>query len=118
MEEVGIAYVLEKKSLTDNGKTIVYYEIIDVACGFLVNFNDFGKRFISTSKNLGFILATNIKQGKDFSIANFKNIRELSNNNNGVIDVNAFMNDYKKDIGKVFSYNVLNDELEIILGDD
>lgn len=118
MEEVGIAYVLEKKSLTDNGETIVYYEIIDVACGFLVNFNDFGKRFISTSKNLGFILATNIKQGKDFSIANFKNIRELSNNNNGVIDVNAFMNDYKKDIGKVFSYNVLNDELEIILGDD
>ena len=80
MEEVGIAYVLEKKSLTDNGETIVYYEITDVACGFLVNFNDFGKRFISTSKNLGFILATNIKQGKDIFIANFMNLCNFSSN--------------------------------------
>ncbi len=118
MVNLGIAYIIEKKEFNDNGISKEYYEIIGVACGFIMNFRNTGEKFISISKNIGFPLPTNSKQNNNQFIANFQSLDELTSNNNNTLDIEDFMKNYKKDIGQLFFYDSINDKFEKISDED
>lgn len=114
MDEIGIAYIFEKKECIIDGRTRVYYEIIDCACGLMLSFSNTGEQFISLSKNFGATIDRKYNSNSTFVIAGFKSFNKLSQENDYNFDVNAFMKEYCSHIGEYFTYNTLNNSFSTI----
>ena len=72
LRNIGIAYVIEKKSFVRDEKKITYYEIIDYSCGFVFEYKNAGLLFTSLSKNLGSDLQLNYNPDKNILATGFK----------------------------------------------
>lgn len=110
LNNIGIAYILEKKQITKDEKLITYYEIIDCVCGFAFQYKNTGLLFTSLSKNIGFRLHLNYKVDEKNLAAGFKTFNELSNANNNIVDIKLFIDQRKKSVGNVYFYNDLEDK--------
>lgn len=114
LRNIGIAYVIEKKSFVKDEKKITYYEIIDYSCGFVFEYRNFGLLFTSLSKNLGSELQLNYNPDKNVLASGFKTFSELSSQNNNTVDIDKFIAEYKKHVGEFYFYNAVEDTYELI----
>ena len=114
LENVGITYVIEKKSFIKYGKRITYYEIIDYCCGFVFKYTNSSLLFTSLSKNLGTTLQLDYNPNEKFLAFGFKSFLELSLQNNNKLDINKFIAEHKKNIGKFYFYNNIDDKYKLI----
>ena len=105
LENIGIVYVAQKKTLQKDGKTINYYEIIDCACGYIYSYRNIGIQFTSLSTNIGNTLCMNFNPESKFLALKFKSFNELASKNNNINDIEKFLSEYKKHIGKQYLYN-------------
>lgn len=96
LSNIGLAYIMQKKSFLKDDKPITYFEIIDCAYGFIYNYKNVGLLFTSLSKNLGTQLPTSYNSKKEYLAINFQSIEELSSKNNNVADIDKFLSEYKK----------------------
>lgn len=104
MDEVGIAYIFQKKEINIDGVNKVYYEVVDVAVGFCYNFGDNGKKFVLLEKNkLGQSFYCGFNPESEFVVSDFLTFRKLSKNNNYLFDIDLFVERYRKNVG-VFCY--------------
>lgn len=99
-ENLGISYILEKKECVIDGKNKVYYQIIDVACGFIIDFNRVGKRFVSLSKQAGKELVIVNDPREKFVSAGFKSLFDFCRENNNTMDIPLFIKQYSDKIGE------------------
>lgn len=114
LRNIGIAYVIEKKSFVKDEKKITYYEIIDYYCGFVFEYRNSGLLFTSLSKNLGSELQLNYNPKKNVLAAGFKTFYELCLQNNNTVDIDKFIAEYKKHVGEFCFYNAVEDTCELI----
>ena len=114
LSNIGLAYIMQKKSFLKDDKPITYFEIIDCAYGFIYNYKNVGLLFTSLSKNLGTQLPTSYNPQKEYLAINFQSIEELSSKNNNVADIDKFLSEYKKNIGKLYFFNLDQSTFESI----
>ncbi len=107
MNEVGFGYILERKICTIDGEVKTYYEIIDCDWGFLFEFES-GIRFVSLSSNLFKMFPINYTNDFQPFCVGFKTFYQLTVENDNKFDINLFLSNYKKNIGKYFVYNFLD----------
>lgn len=118
LRNIGIAYVIEKKSFVKGEKKITYYEIIDYSCGFVFEYRNSGLLFTSLSKNLGAELQLNYNPDKNVLASGFKTLSELSSQNNNTVNFDKFIAEYKKHIGEFYFYNAVEDTYELIKNEE
>lgn len=104
LSNIGLAYIMQKKSFLKDDKPITYFEIIDCVYGFKYDYKNVGFLFTSLSKNLGTQLPTAYNSKNEYFAINFQSIEELSSKNNNVADIDKFLSEYKKNIGKFCFY--------------
>lgn len=106
MNEIGLAYILEKKMINVDGKSLVYYEIIDVSTGFCYDFNNAGKKFIflNSGTNYGKEMSCGFNKNYNYIVFDFSTFWELTKNNNYQFDIKLFKERYIENIGVVFEY--------------
>ena len=114
LKNIGIAYIMEKKTFEKDNKPITYYEIIDCACGFVFEYKNSGLVFTSLSKNTGIELQLNYNPEEKILATGFKTFDKLCAQNNNTMDINRFIAEYKKNIGEFYFYNTIKDTYEII----
>ena len=106
MDEIGLAYILEKKAISVDGEILLYYEIIDVSTGFCFNFNNRGNKFVSLNNgtNYGKSLSCGFNKSYDYVVFNFTTFLKLARDNNYNFDIDKFRENYIKNIGVVLEY--------------
>lgn len=114
LKNIGIAYIMKKKTFEKDNKPITYYEIIDCACGFVFEYKNSGLVFTSLSKNTGIELQLNYNPEEKILATGFKTFDKLCAQNNNTMDINRFIAEYKKNIGEFYFYNTIKDTYEII----
>lgn len=102
MDYVGMACLMEKKECIIDGKNFVYYEQIDVVCGYFYYFNNTGKEFIILS---GKYAGQEIDdKSRALMISDFETFNELCTDNNYKYDYSKFIDSYSKTMGCYYIY--------------
>lgn len=112
MDNIGIAYILKEKSYIEGTKTFVYYEIIDCACGFL--YGNKRLHFFPLSSNIGYPLQLDYPDETGILSRGFKSFDELSRENNGIMNIKEFMNEFDNYVGSLYLYNANRFNYELI----
>ena len=123
LDNIGTAEILEKKSINIEGKKIVYYKVISCTYGFYYTFSDGIIRFVCLS---GIFSGQNIISAKNpfkhfvnskYMLMEFRTIYQHLNKNNGYMDLNLFLKEASKDLGKYYflsdnhsHFNLIKDE--------
>lgn len=105
MDNIGIAFILEKKEIIIDGKKEIYYEAIDAAIGIYCCFKN-GYEFVSLSHNeLGRTLSTTYNSNDKYFAGVFQSFYHMSSINNNTLDIEKFMDFYREGVGLYFTYD-------------
>ena len=104
MDEVGIAYILEKKEIKINEESIIYYEIIDVTIGFKAIFDNYNPVFINLVSKTKIGHQIPLDDNNNYLISGFKTMNKLSEENNNTYNLPLFLKNYCNKIGNCYSY--------------
>lgn len=112
IEYVGIANIIEKRNYVIDGVEKTCYEFVDAAYGFMHEFSyisDIGKKFVCLSgKYAGRDNIDSNYVNSDVMSIDFKTLLSLAKENNKVLDLDKFMNEYRKKIGYYYYYKETN----------
>lgn len=114
IKTIGISYIIKKNTFIDDKKTLTYYEIIDCAYGFLYDCCDEGLLFVPLSSYAGYSLGFYPTNEEEIFTRGFKSFYELSLKNNKILNIEKFMNDFKKNIGELYFYDAKRKQFENI----
>lgn len=107
MYEAGIAIILERKKYTIDGISKEYFECVDIATGFCAKFNNYPEITFKPLSGItkGTTITQKVNSNKKYEYCDFKTIEELTEENKNVCDVDKFLNEYKKSLGKCYTFN-------------
>ena len=108
LNNIGIVKVLEKKIINIDGEKITYYKVVSCTCGFYHTFNDgiikfvcltgrfTGQNIISTKNSFKYFA------NSKYMLMGFNSIYQYINKNNGNMDLNLFLKEESKKMGKYY----------------
>ena len=107
MYEAGIAIILERKKYTIDGVSKEYFECVDIAAGFCAKFTNYPEITFKPLSGItkGTTITQKVNSNKKYEYCDFKTIEKLAEENKNVCDVDKFLNEYKKNLGKCFTFN-------------